>query len=244
MKIYKFLLKSTVILVFITTFMDFLLLPRKEASARSIGDEKIEKVIYLTFDDGPSILTEKILDILKENDVKGTFFIIGNQIKGFESVIKRTHEEGHAIGLHTYTHKFKKIYTNRKSFIDEMLKTQEEIYSITGTKPTVIRFPGGSRKRLTRDFLDQLHSYSFTIYDWNAYMSDGLNCKASPDRLYREATKTTVSEYPIILLMHCDYMHINTCKALPKVIKYYNDNGFQFKLITGETPELYFPIGK
>ena len=131
-----------------------------------------EKVIYLTFDDGPSVMTDKVLDVLKENDVKATFFIIGNQIKGQESVVKRINSEGHSIGLHTYTHKYKNIYSNRKGFIAEILKSQDEINSLIGIKPTIIRFPSGSCKHLTKAFLEQLHSYNFTIYDWNVVVSE------------------------------------------------------------------------
>ena len=187
-------------------------------------------------------MTDKVLDVLKENNVKATFFIIGNQIKGQESVVKRINSEGHSIGLHTYTHKYKNIYSNRKGFISEMLKSQNEINSLIGIKPTIMRFPSGSRNHLTKAFLEELHSYNFKIYDWNAVMSDGVNCKTPTDKLYREATKTTVSEHPIILLMHCDYMHKNTCKVLPRVIKFYKDNGYEFKIINDKTPENYFPI--
>jgi len=95
------------------------------SSIKDVSQEK--KVIYLTFDDGPSILTDEVLNILKENDVKATFFIIGNQIKGFENVIKRIQDDGHSFGLHTYTHKFKLIYSNKDIFIKEMLDCQNEI---------------------------------------------------------------------------------------------------------------------
>jgi len=201
-----------------------------------------EKVIYLTFDDGPSVMTDKVLDILQQNNVKATFFLIGNQIKGYEDMVKRIYTQGHSIGLHTYTHTYNKIYSSRKGFISEMLKSQSEISSIIGVKPTTIRFPSGSSKHLTKAFLEELHGYNFKVYDWNAVMSDGVNCNTPPDKLYREATKTTVREHPIILLMHCDYMHKNTCKALPRVIKFYKDNGYEFKVINDKTPENYFPI--
>jgi peptidoglycan/xylan/chitin deacetylase (PgdA/CDA1 family) len=244
MKISKFTLK--VLAIFIYVYIFIILFSQSQivlaAPVAPIEDKNIEKVIYLTFDDGPSILTDRVLDILKENEVKATFFIIGNQIKGFENTIKRIHEEGHSLGLHSYTHKFKLIYSSSDIFINEMLETQSEIHSLTGIHPTIIRFPGGSRKRLTKPFLVQLHSLKLKVYDWNAYMSDGINWHASPDKLYTEATKSTVSEYPIILLMHCDYMHKNTCKALPKVIKYYKDLGFEFKIISEDTPEYYVPL--
>jgi peptidoglycan/xylan/chitin deacetylase (PgdA/CDA1 family) len=123
-----------------------------------------------------------------------------------------------------------------------MKMCQEEIYGITGIRPNIIRFPGGSYKRLNKSFLNTLHDNSFKVYDWNAYMSDGINPNTPVSKLYREATETTVSEDPILLLMHCDYMHKNTCKALPMVIKYYKEKGYEFRIITEDTPEITFPL--
>ena len=232
------------LIIFISLFFICSLLNSQVALGNSFFPQikNNEKIIYLTFDDGPSVMTDKVLDVLKKNSVKATFFIIGNQIKGQESVVKRMYTEGHSIGLHTYTHIYKNIYSNKKGFISEMLKSQDEINSLIGIKPTIIRFPSGSCRHLTKDFLEQLHSYNFTIYDWNIVMPDGINCKTSPDKLYREATKTKNIEQPIILLMHCDYMHKNTCKALPSIIKFYKENGYEFKTINNKTPEIYFPI--
>lgn len=214
----------------------------KQVVADPMGESLENKVIYLTFDDGPSVITEKILNTLKDNDVKATFFLIGNQIKGYEEVVKRIQKEGHSIGLHTYSHVYNKIYASEDNFISEMLKSQSIINSITGEKPVVIRFPWGSRKRLTKSFLTKLHKYDFKVYDWNAYISDGINYRTPVDKLYREATKTTITEKPIILLMHCDYVHKNTCTVLPKIISFYKEQGYEFKVIDSSTPESYFPI--
>jgi len=214
------------------------------SKAKTCFSDINKKVIYLTFDDGPSNITNNILDTLKENNVKATFFIIGNQIDGLEDVIKRIHDEGHSIGLHTYTHNFKRIYGNKNTFIKEMFQSREKIYEVIGISPNIIRFPGGSQRHLTNAYLDKLHSLNFKIYDWNMETADGLNSKVSPDRLFREATKGSDKLSIIILLLHCDYMHKNTCKALPKIIKYYKNEGYEFKPITEETPELYYPITK
>jgi len=119
---------------------------------------KNQKIIYLTFDDGPSILTDKVLDILKENNVHATFFVIGNQIKGYEEVLKRSYSEGHAIGLHTYTHKFRSIYRSQSEFIKEMYDSRDEISKVIGISPNIIRFPGGSRNRINEESLKLLHS--------------------------------------------------------------------------------------
>lgn len=202
------------------------------------------KVIYLTFDDGPSVMTSKILDILEENNVKATFFVIGNQIEGFEDVVKRIHTKGHSIGLHTYTHKYKKIYRNRDSFINEMNCCREKIKEVTGSSPNIIRFPGGSRKHLNEEFLGKLHSCNFKIYDWNVQISDGINPKTPSRKLFKEAIKGIDTIDSVFLLMHCDYMHKNTCKTLPDIIKYYKEHGYEFKVITENTPEVLFPFSK
>jgi peptidoglycan-N-acetylglucosamine deacetylase len=219
--------------------------PIRDLAAYQKDVNQSEKIIYLTFDDGPSnLVTNRVLDILKGNDVKATFFLIGNQIDGLENVVRRINEEGHSIGLHTYTHKFKRIYPNKDAFIKEMLKCNDKIKEVTGVSSNIIRFPGGSQRRLTETYVNKLHSYNFKIYDWNMETVDGLNPKASPDKFYRQATKGSEELGNIILLLHCDYMHKNTCKALPRIIKYYKDKGYEFRPITEDTPELYFPITK
>lgn len=196
------------------------------------------KIIYLTFDDGPSKMTDKVLDVLKENNVKATFFLIGNQICGFENTIRRIQNEGHGIGLHTYTHSFKRIYKNRSNMIDEMLQCQSIIKNVTGASPNIIRLPGGSRKHLTPSYLSELHSHNFKVYDWNMETRDGVNPKLSPNQIYKRATKGNEKLPYVMLLLHCDYMHKNTCTALPNIINYYKSQGYEFKVITEDTPEL------
>ncbi|GAB6167570.1 polysaccharide deacetylase family protein [Clostridium carnis] len=202
-----------------------------------------KKEIYLTFDDGPSYeITGKVLDILKENEVKATFFLIGNQIKDKEEIVKRINEEGHSIGLHTFTHKYKCIYCNEDTFIEEMIECQNEINKVVGVSPNIIRFPGGSYKHLNKCYLEKLHNNNFKVYDWNLDNTDGLNPKLSPYKLYRKAINAGDGLQRIILLMHCTDMHKNTCEALPKIIEYYKSQGYEFKTINENTPEMYFKI--
>jgi peptidoglycan/xylan/chitin deacetylase (PgdA/CDA1 family) len=217
------------------------------SNGQIVENEKItkhkEKIIYLTFDDGPSYkVTNKVLDILKENEVQGTFFLIGNQIKDKKDVVKRIYEEGNGIGLHTYTHNFKKIYSDEDKFIQEMIICRSEINETIGVAPKIIRFPGGSYKHLNKNYLKKLHDNDFRVYDWNADNSDGLNPKSSPYNLYTKAIKGSEGIQSIVLLMHCTDMNKNTCQALPKIIEYYKSNAYEFKIITEETTELYFPI--
>lgn len=243
-----FLISLFITLIFTQTIYDKAVISSLARSCTNTSlvnkQSACDKVIYLTFDDGPSVITNKILDILEEKDIKATFFLIGNQIPGFEDTVSRMYKEGHAIGLHTYTHKFKRIYRNNAAFIKEMSDCRNEIIKVTGANTSIIRFPGGSRKHLTNEFLNRLHENNFKIYDWNVQVSDGINPKTSSSKLFREATKNTASMSPIILLMHCDYMHKTTCQALPKIIEYYKQQGYVFKPITEDTPELYFPPSK
>lgn len=202
-----------------------------------------KKIIYLTFDDGPSYkVTNNVLDILKENKVNGTFFLIGNQIKGKEKIVKRIYNEGNCLGLHSYTHNYKKIYCNEDNFINEMFDCRDEVKKVVGISPNIVRFPGGSYKRLSKNFLRKLHEKNFKVYDWNLDNCDGLKPKTSPEELYEKAIEESGKKKRIILLLHCADVHENTYKALTKIIKYYKSQGYEFRTITEETTELYFPI--
>ena len=204
-----------------------------------------KKVLYLTFDDGPNNkITNKVLDILKEKEVKATFFLIGSQIEGQEDVVKRINDEGHSIGLHTYTHKYKSIYGNEDTFIQEMIDCRNEINKVVGISPNIIRFPGGSYKHLNNNFLKKLHANNFKIYDWNLDNTDGLNPKLSPYKLYRKAIKGSKDMRTIILLMHCTDIHKNTCEALPQIIEYYKSQGYEFKTITERYTRIIFSNDK
>lgn len=227
------------------------ILPTVDASScldKNINIKKntaAEKTIYLTFDDGPStVVTNKILDILKEENVKSTFFVVGYKISGREDILKRIYGEGHSIGLHTFTHKYRQIYANDASFIDEMDKTASEVEKIIHFSPTVIRFPSGSKKHLSKELLEKLHAKNYKIYDWNLSLSDGLDYNTPADKLFKEATQKCINPNKIFLLAHCDQPNKTTCAALPKIIKYYKDLGYQFKAITTDTPEYHFRVAK
>ncbi len=202
-----------------------------------------KKIIYLTFDDGPSYkVTNNVLDILKENKVKATFFLIGNQIKGKEGIVKRIYNEGNGIGLHSYTHNYKKIYNNEDNFIHEMFDCRKEINRAVGISPNIIRFPGGSYQHLSKKFINRLHDNKLKVYDWNQDNCDGLRPKTSSEELYAKAIEGSENKERIILLLHCTDAHQNTFKALPKIIKYYKSHGYEFRVITEDTKELHSPI--
>jgi len=197
-----------------------------------------EKTIYLTFDDGPAkSVTKDILEILKKESVPATFFIIGSQIKGQEDLIKTMYNEGHALGLHSMTHSKNSLYSSNDSFLNEMLETQKVINSIVGVKPNILRFPFGCNNncyKISQSMVDLLHKNNLRIYDWNTDSGDGAHPNANPSVFVKNSKS---NKDCVILLMHCAYMSKNSVKALPDIIEYYKNNGYEFKLIDENTPE-------
>lgn len=107
------------------------------------------KVIYLTFDDGPSIYTKSLLDTLDKYGVKATFFVCNT---GSASLIKEIYERGHTIGIHCTTHDYSKIYKSADAYIEDFQKMQDIVYEMTGTKPILFRYPGGSSNTVSRRY--------------------------------------------------------------------------------------------
>ncbi len=205
-----------------------------------------EKVVYLTFDDGPTPLTGKILDVLEEQGVKATFFIVGKEIKQREAILKRIYEEGHGMGLHTYSHNFKIIYNSPMVFINEMEKTRLAINNVLEKELDikVIRFPGGSAGRLNQNFYKQLTDRGYHIFDWNVNLEDGVKPELSPSELLRNAKKSRDKGERKIILAHCNSKNKTTCQALPQIIHYYKEQGYSFEVIGNDTLPYYYRFKK
>ena len=234
MKLVKINLNIIAILLFIIQIVPF----ANVSANRKINDEKIP--VYLTFDDGPSNITEEMLWVLRKKNIKATFFVVGKEIEGNEEILKEIYNEGHAIGLHTYTHKMPIVYRNETSFIHEMEDTQRIIYRVLGLKTNIIRFPGGSKPHLNNEFLDKLHNSNYKIYDWNVTVSDGIDVNRSSKSIYREATRFKGNLNRIIILMHCSKKNKNTLNALEDILTFYEKSQYHFEKITEETKEYYF----
>ncbi|KEH98810.1 polysaccharide deacetylase family protein [Clostridium massiliodielmoense] len=214
--------------------------PTKNLSSESSTDKK---KVYLTFDDGPtSKITPDILDVLKKHNVKATFFVVGKEINGCEDVLKRIYKEGHSIGLHTDSHSFKKIYSSDDAFVNEMLTVQKKVKDVTGYESHIIRFPGGSYKRLNKNLLEKLHKNNLKIYDWNVCTEDGVKANLPVKTFVKNAKKYYPNADRLIVLMHCNCNNKNTVKALPLIIEYYESLGFEFDTITENTKEYYYKI--
>lgn len=202
------------------------------------ANEDKEKTIHLTFDDGPGgKVTEEVLDILKQENVPATFFLIGSQIKGQEKLLIRMKDEGHSLGLHSMSHNKAKLYSSNESFLKEMLDTQALIKEVTGVNTNILRFPFGCNNNsyhLKHELVDLLHDNNLRIFDWNVDSTDGANPKADPSTFIK---KSKSDKDNIVLLMHCGYLNKNSAKALPEIINYYKNQGYIFKSIEDDTQE-------
>ncbi|MGL5575813.1 MAG: polysaccharide deacetylase family protein [Sarcina sp.] len=198
------------------------------------------KVIYLTFDDGISPkMTDTFINILNNENVKGTFFVIGNTLESNQEILKKLVDSGHGLGLHTYSHEAHLVYHSKESFINEMIKTQEIIKNLTDQHINIIRFPFGSKNhcfKLNDEWIDTIHENNMKIYDWNVDTHDGEYPNNEPYNIY----KSSISDKDnIILLMHCTSLNKNSAIALKQTIKYYKNKNYTFKIIDDSTPEMY-----
>lgn len=211
----------------------------------ALADERTESpnTVYLTFDDGPSSRTGEILDILKDYNIQATFFIIGKEGKAQPNLLKRMSEEGHSIGIHTYSHVYDKIYSSVENYLQDFHLTYELIYEITGEKPSVFRFPGGSINRYSlqnhQEIIAEMIRRGFTYYDWNASSGDAGQ-GVSVASVYSNTVQSSENKSRVILLMHDSAGKSYTVAALPKIIEYYQSNGFQFAPIHNDVNPVVF----
>ena len=215
----------------------------EEEEARRIEEErqkeieKNQKVAYLTFDDGPSEkITPRILDILWEYDIKATFFVLGKMVNINPEILKRTHEEGHAIGHHSYSHDYNYIYRNTRNFIEELDKTNNQFKKVLDEdfETNLLRFPGGSFEKKKQNFIIATEKLGYINYDWNALNGDAEGHNLSK-RYLVDRLKSTVSarqgHKEIIILMHDTDTKKTTADALPEIIEYLIKEGYEFRTL-------------
>ncbi|OEF99412.1 hypothetical protein BHF71_02175 [Vulcanibacillus modesticaldus] len=196
--------------------------------------------VYLTFDDGPSYLTTKILDILKEEEVKATFFVLGQAAEQNKQIIKRIVAEGHSIGNHSYTHRYEYIYKDFFNYWQEIQMTEKVIYDITGVRTSLIRTPGGTYKNWDSFYFYYMDRAGYLVYDWNVDSGDSKRKGVLPEEIIN-TIKGSVRENKLIVLMHDGSGHLNTVKALPSIIHYYKSLGYQFKPLTEKVEPILLP---
>ena len=206
----------------------------KEAIERELREKSGVKVAYLTFDDGPSSnVTPQILDILKEYDVKATFFVIGNLAEQYPELIKRIHDEGHAIGNHTYSHNYKYIYKNTANFIEELKSTEKVFKNILGNEyeTKLVRFPGGSFGSKRASFRKAVVDNGYIYYDWNSLNGDAEGKNIPKNRLIQRFKNTANGKNTLLVLMHDMGAKKTTVEALPEIIEYLQQNDYEFDIL-------------
>ncbi|MDK0537126.1 polysaccharide deacetylase [Clostridium perfringens] len=219
----------------------------KEVQAMANDTYKGEgKYVFLTFDDGPSNSTEKILNTLKEKDVHATFFVLGSSIEKDskrQEYLKEELKSGNAIANHSYSHDFKKLYPGNKlnidSFMNELNKTNDIMKSILGEEfdCKVLRMPGGYGTRKyykdpsLKEFDNILQENGIINVDWNALDGDAEGKPYSTEEMLNYVKKTSKGKNHVVILMHDAAGKEKTVEILPQIIDYYKNEGYEFKVI-------------
>lgn len=201
-----------------------------------------KKVAYLTFDDGPSTtVTPKILKVLSENNIKGTFFVVGNTLdKGEKAkeLLKEEYDNGHAIAIHSYSHNYNVLYPNRSISADSVMgefdKTLTLMKGILGQdfNTNVFRFPGGINSWKNREPIKaKLKERGISHIEWNSLSGDAEGKKRDAAGLFNRFKETVNGQEKIVVLMHDTYGKEATAEALPQIIKYLKDQGYEFRTI-------------
>lgn len=211
-----------------------------------VSDSNTKGVIYLTFDDGPGAYTNQILDILKKYDIKATFFVTNG---GADEDILREYNEGHTVGLHTATHNYD-IYKSVATYFDDLNKVQERVTRITGVRAKYIRFPGGSSNTISRSrckgimttLASKVEEEGYHYYDWNSLVEDAGACASrkvtDKNACVLKYFKNTISYNKInVVLLHDIKSY--TANSLENMILYAKNQGYIFKAIDDNAPEIH-----
>lgn len=212
-------------------------------------DESKNGYVYLTFDDGPSFdMTPQILDILKEENVKATFFII-NYKENKKDLVKRIVDEGHTVGIHGNSHKYSEEYKSVDSYINTIHVMEEKIKTDTGVTTNLIRFPGGSSNTISSKYCEGIMSKltkivlqnGYRYFDWNIDSEDSGGAKDAND-VYCNVVNGLSKKRPNVILMHDFNGNKKTLGALRSIIQYCKKNGYTIDKITDDTPMITHKI--
>ena len=198
------------------------------------------KKIYLTFDDGPSSNTDQILDILKDYDVKATFFVVGKTDERSVKAYQRIVEEGHTLAMHSYSHRYDEIYESKEAFARDLNSLQEYLYETTGVWPRIYRFPGGSSNTVSKVDMQELIEYltdiGITYFDWNVASGDAVSRTLPAETIVNNCLSGIEKQKESVILMHDASNKGTTIEALPRIIEAIQEQGDAELLpITDET---------
>lgn len=200
--------------------------PKKASTAEPTikpTDDTTTKKVYLTFDDGPGSQTGKILDILKKNHVKATFFVTGKEDASSKKMYKRIVKEGHTLAMHSYSHIQDVIYDSKEAFAKDLKQINRCLYEATGVHTKFYRFPGGSSTQNTslpiQNFIDVLNKNHYLYLDWNVISPDINNANATKEQVVTGVMQGVDAYDTAVVLMYDVADKPMTVKALPSIIK-------------------------
>lgn len=193
------------------------------------------KRVFLTFDDGPSqTVTPLILEILRQNDIKATFFVLGSRVELAPEILKQEYKEGHYIANHGYSHSYKDIYAVPENVLNEYIQTENCIREALGIQEYtshLFRFPGGSTggkySNVKKEAIKLLIENEIEYVDWNALTKDAEG-NFDKEILYSNLVETAQNKNSIVVLMHDAGTKKTTVEALQDIIKYFKENEYQF----------------
>lgn len=198
------------------------------------------KVVYLSFDDGPSVNTSQLLDILAKYDVKATFFMIGPHMNQYPAQVKRIAKEEQGMGLHGMTHRKEKFYASPSAALTEMKADQVILKKITGVVSNLIRVPYGSKPYFTKPFRDKMLHEDFKLWDWNVDSEDWRykeNSGKTYDSVMTQVHRLQKLKVNPVILMHDQK---DTLKVLPRILESLQKEGYQFEIITKDIEPVNF----
>ena len=205
-----------------------------EAEPQSRGTLPSGRTVYLTFDDGPSTLTEPLLDVLDKYKVKATFFVVGVNDKNEARDLKAIASRGHAIGVHSWTHDYRKIYASPQAFFEDYDKMHQAIFDATGVDTKILRFPGGSvngyNTKTRAAICEELRRRGVVYFDWNAGGEDASG-QTTPDGIYRTAMRGVRAHRVSVVLFHNTSAKGATLRQMPKFISTLQSEGYRFDVL-------------
>ncbi|NDI35668.1 polysaccharide deacetylase family protein [Chengkuizengella sediminis] len=191
--------------------------------------EEDKKMVYLTFDDGPRAVSCDILQLLKEYDVKATFFMLEPGMRKYAESVQQMVDDGHSVGLHGVTHNKNSFYASKSTVIDEMNIAQQTLEEITGVTSFLIRTPYGSKPFMTDEYMDEVSENSYLLWDWNIDSSDWrFRSELYVDHVIKQLKQKEDSKQPIVILLH---EIPETLQHLPLLLNYLVENGYGFGVL-------------
>ncbi|MBQ2799214.1 MAG: polysaccharide deacetylase [Ruminiclostridium sp.] len=201
-----------------------------------------DNTVYLTFDDGPSVLTENILMYLRQENVKATFFVVPEDTEYCRILLRKIADDGHTIGIHTASHDYEAIYSSPKAFLEDFYKAYSLVYEATGIKADIYRFAGGSindyNEDTREDIIAEMSRRGFQYFDWNVDSNDwqGYNWT----QLYNSVLEDSLELSTPVILFHDTGMRENTVLVIEDIIKALKNKGYQFGSLSQKTEPIQF----